>query len=92
VAVEVQSIGNAAERRLIFRLNTETLVEAGPAHPLRVDVSADGTPRPYLLVREGLEALVVRSVFYELAEFALAEDREAPHLWSDGARFPFGQG
>ncbi len=92
VAIEVESVGSGEARRLIFRLNTETLVEAGPEHPLRVDVAADGTPRPYVLVRDGLEALVARPVFYELAELALAEDAAAPRLWSGGACFPFGRG
>ncbi|KPF75597.1 hypothetical protein IP88_07055 [alpha proteobacterium AAP81b] len=93
VAVEVTSAGAGAERRLIFRLNTDDLVACGREHPLRVETAADGTPRPYLHVRgaigNGLEALVNRAVFYELADLALAEKPEAPGLWSDGAFFPF---
>jgi hypothetical protein len=45
------------------------VVEAGPDHPLRfVDEDATGGLKPYLLVRGRLDALVARSVMYELAE------------------------
>jgi hypothetical protein len=47
-------------------------------------------PRPYLHVRGGLEALVARSVYYELAEIALANGSEPPGVWSDGAFFRLG--
>ena len=56
---------------------------AGPEHRLRFD---DG-PHPYLEVRAGLDALVARPVYYELAELALAEGAEPPGLWSGGAFF-----
>jgi hypothetical protein len=88
VAVEMKSEGEGRERRLAFRLNTGDMVVAGPDHRLRFTAGADG-PHPYLRVRGGLEALVARSVYYELAELALAEAEEAPAgLWSDGAFFP----
>lgn len=80
VAVEVK-----AEDDLAFRLNTGEVVIAGPEHPLRFEHKPDG-PHPYLLVRAGLEALVVRSVWYELVELALAND--PPGLRSGGAFFP----
>lgn len=92
VAVEVLSEGEGAERRLVFRLNTEELVEAGAGNPLRVEQADDGTPRPYVMVRDGLEALVARSVFYELAEWALAEGATPPGVWSGGVFFLFGRG
>ena len=89
VAVELKSEGAGPDRRLAFRLNTGDLVVAGPDHPLRFEEQADG-PHPYLLVRTGLEALVARPVYYELAEIALAEGGDPLGLWSDGAFFPIG--
>ena len=85
VALKVQDSGT--NRRLAFQLNTGDLVTAGPEHPLRFTGTGDG-PRPYLHVRGGLEALVARSVYYELADLALAGDEPQPGLWSDGAFFP----
>lgn len=88
VAVELKREGAGAEASLAFRLNTDELVVAGPEHPLRFEERDDG-PHPYLLVRGRLEALVVRSIFYELAEIALAEGHQPPGVWSDGAFFAF---
>lgn len=88
VAVEVKSEGAGRTRRLAFRLNTGDVVVAGPEHSLDVEDRGHG-PHPYLRVRGGLDALLARPVFYELAEFAL-EDGEAG-LWSDGVFFALGQ-
>jgi hypothetical protein len=87
VAVEVKSEGEGRGRRLAFRLNTGDLVVAGPDHPLRFEEKPDG-PHPYLLVRKGLEALVARPVYYELANAALDEAADPPGLWSDDVFFP----
>jgi uncharacterized protein len=81
VAVEVKSEGEGETRSLAFRLNTGEIVIAGPDHALRFG------EQPYLEVRGGLDALIARSVFYELAEIALAEKLEALGLWSGGAFF-----
>ena len=97
VAVEMKSEGQGRARSLAFRLNTGDLVVAGPDHGLRFAAGrafsvAEAGPHPYLHVRGGLEALVARSVYYELAELALAEGAEPPGLWSEGAFFAFEAG
>jgi hypothetical protein len=86
VAIELKSEGEGADRRLAFRLNTGDMVVAGPGHPLRLAGREDG-PHPYLAVRGGLEALIARPVYYELATLAIDEDADPPGLWSDGAFF-----
>ena len=91
VAVEMKRDGEGQAATLAFRLNTGDLVTASAAHPLRFEETQDG-PRPYLHVRgtigAGLEALVTRALYYELAEIALAGDDASPGVWSDGAFFP----
>ncbi|WP_294329839.1 DUF1285 domain-containing protein [uncultured Sphingomonas sp.] len=87
VAIELKAEGEGAAMRLAFRLNTGDMVVAGPDHPLRVEHREDG-PHPYLAVRGGLDALVARSVYYELAQLALAEEGAAPGIWSQGVFFP----
>ncbi len=94
LAVEATIDGEGRDRRIIFRLNTDDLVAAGPENLLCVETATDGTPRPYVHVRNGLQALVNRPVFYQLADLALADAaNEAgtgpPGLWSNGAFFPF---
>lgn len=90
VAVEMKSEGEAAGRRMAFRLNTDDLVVAGPDHPLRIETREDG-PHPYVTVRAGLDALVARSVYYELVDLAVDEGADPPGLWSAGAFFPLGE-
>lgn len=86
VAVEMKSEGAGETRALAFRLNTGDLVTAGSDHALTIRECENG-PHPYLHVRAGLEALVSRSVYYELMNLALGEDHAPVGLWSDGAFF-----
>lgn len=93
VAVELKSEGEGEARTLAFRLNTGDVVVGGPDHPIRLEPGEQGQwpheagPRPYLAVRGGLEALISRTVFYEMVHLALAEGVEPPGLWSRGAFF-----
>jgi hypothetical protein len=87
VAVELKTEGQGRDRRLAFRLNTDELVVADADHPLRFVTTAEG-PHPYLAVRKGLNALIARTVYYEMANLALDESADQPGLWSEGAFFP----
>jgi hypothetical protein len=86
VAVELKSEGEGRDRRLAFRLNTDEAVIAGPGNPIRFEARDDG-PHPYVAVRKGLDALIARPVYYELANLALEEGASPLGLWSDGAFF-----
>ena len=83
VAVELKSEGEGEARSLAFRLNTGDVVVAGAEHRLRLDGE-----RPYLEVRGGLDALIARPAYYELAELALAEGG----VWSGGVFFALAGG
>ena len=89
VAVELESEGSGTERTLAFRLNTDHLVVAGTDHPLRVGADR---PQPYLQVRDGLEAVLARPVYYQLAELALEEGADPVGIWSGGKFFPMASG
>lgn len=91
VAVELKTEGEGESRSLAFRLNTGDLVVAGQDHPLRFASREDG-PHPYIEVRRGLEALIARPVYYELANLALGEGSAPAGLWSGGAFFPLEPG
>ena len=87
-AVELAVDGAAETQRLSFRTNLDEWVTAGPEHPIRVDVKP-GTdePRPYIRVRDGLDALIVRSVFYDLVDRS-AERGGRIGIWSLNQFFP----
>jgi hypothetical protein len=78
VAIRLDVVRDADGRQALrFQTNVGDEVEAGAANPIRVEVDpATGEPRPYVHVRRGLEALIIRPVFYELSE--LAEERAGP--------------
>ncbi len=92
LAIEMESEGEGRARRLAFRTNVGDVVVAGPDYPLRVEDRGHGA-HPYVRVRGGLEALVARPVYYELANLALDEPAGPDGtvgLWSDGAFFALG--
>lgn len=87
VAVELKISGAGAAAMLTFRLNTGDLVTAGPDHRLRLAQREEG-PRPYLHVRGGMEAVLSRAVYYELAQSAIDSGETPPGVWSGGMFFP----
>jgi len=86
-ALEMTMEGSGEARRIGFRLDSGDAVIAGPDHPLSVMESAHGLS-PRLLVRHGLEAELALPLYLELADIALAEAKQPPGVWSDGAFFP----
>ncbi len=90
VAVRLDRIGDV----LRFVTNVGDIVDAGPDNAIRVEIdAATHEPRPYLHVRRGLEALIARPVFYELADMATEQDTpEGPMMGvtSGGAWFSIG--
>lgn len=82
VAVKMKAEGG----RIALQTNVGDIVIAGPDHPIRVDGTTD-EPRPYVRIRGGLEALVARPVYYELANLAIAAGATPPSVVSDGATF-----
>ena len=91
VAVAMQVHGLGREQTLVFETNIGDIVACCSAHPLRFAQGAPGGGlKPYLLVRNGLEALVTRALVYDLAELAvpgMIEGREMPGVWSAGSFF-----
>ena len=75
-----------ADGRIAFQTNVGDLVIAGPEHPLRFENRADG-PHPYVRVRGGLDALIARSLYYDLANLAMEGGEGPPGVWSEGRFF-----
>ena len=94
VAVELAASGRGSSQILRFRTNIDDWVEADAAHPIRVAQTPDsGGPSPYILVRDRLEALISRSVYYHLAELAVEGERGGEAVlgvWSKKTFFPLG--
>jgi hypothetical protein len=88
LAVRVDRHGIGAAQTLVFTTQIGDVAAAGPERPLRITFDpATGEPRPYVRVRGGLEARILRAAFYEMS--AWAENCEGRlGVWSGGAFFP----
>ncbi len=71
IAISLKVEHDARGQTLTFATNVGDSVIADAQHPLRVEVNPENDePKPFVLVRNGLEALVSRNVFYQLVENA----------------------
>jgi len=95
VAVALTVAGAGRDQRLRFRTNLDDEVTADADHPIRVVENPEtGEPAPYVLVRDRLEALITRAVFYQLVEHGVEHARDGETLfgvWSAGCFFPLGR-
>jgi hypothetical protein len=93
-AVEMTIEGAGATQRVSFRTNLDDTVTADDAHPIRVTLDpASGEPSPYVEVRNGLQALIARPVYYELVERGETRTlagEEIYGIWSAGTFFRLG--
>lgn len=94
IAVTLAVENPGARQRLVFHTNVDDIVALDAAHPLRIaeDV-VTGTPVPYILIRNGLEARLARSVFYELVDLGCDEQLGSETsfgVWSSAKFFPLG--
>ena len=98
VALELRDSGEGRERVIALRTNIDTWVELDAEHPLRLQEDDEtGEPRPYIRLEDapggGIEARLVRSVYYQLVELAEERDIDGEKvigLWSKGQFFPLG--
>lgn len=90
VAMTVEGAG--PDQRITFETNLDESVTADSCHPIRVAIAPDtGEPRPYVEVRAGLEALILRPIYYDLIELGqghLVAGEERYGVWSAGTFFP----
>lgn len=71
MVVEARAEGAGEPPVLRFRTNLDHWVTADADHPIAVVTDPDtGEPSPYIRFRDGLDALIARSVFYALADRA----------------------
>lgn len=92
-AVEVNGVGQGRDQVLTLRTNLDDEVTLNTDHPLRIETEdGPGTPLPYILVRDDLEARILRSAWYQLVERgAEADDGETFGVWSAGTFFELGR-
>lgn len=91
LAIDFEIKGAAKDQVVTFETQVGDRVSAGPEHPLRVMRDAEtGEPSPYVMVRDGLEALIDRKSFYRLVDICVhapVKGKSWFGLWSGGAFF-----
>lgn len=95
VAVELFVGGSGCGQIVSFRTNVDQIVSVDTDHPLRVIHDPEtGEPSPYVMVRDGLEARLTRSVFYQLVALGVEETSSGEPLlgvWSGGQFYVLGK-
>jgi len=88
VATLLHVQGSGRQQVLQFETNVGDVTEAGPEHGLRFDINPQSDePSPYVHVRARLEALIARSVYYDLVALSEIVGDEFG-VWSHGVFFP----
>lgn len=94
LAVELKRENEAGRQMLRFRTSLDHWVTADAGHPIRVEEDPQtGEPSPYILFRGRLDALIARSVFYELVDMAeecVVDGKSAFAVESNGEHFILG--
>lgn len=94
VAVELTVSGVGEGQGLRFRTNLDDVLTADADHPIHVTFDQEtGEPSPYIHVRDGLDALIARPVYYELVALGEEETVAGERLygvWSQGHFFALG--
>ncbi|MCA8881715.1 MAG: DUF1285 domain-containing protein [Rhodobacteraceae bacterium] len=92
VATDFTVSADGAAQSLTFTTQVGDEVTADSEHPIRVIRDPEtGEPRPYVLVRANLEALIDRKSFYRLVDLGEEADHDGARwfgVWSAGRFFP----
>lgn len=87
-AIRMQVDGQGRTQVVSFETNCDDAVTVDADHPLRfAEEQGTGGLKPYVMVRAGLEALVVRALFYDLVAAGTVEG-EWFGVWSSGLFWP----
>ena len=94
VVVELEEHGQEQEQELFLRTMTDDVIRVDDDHKIWVEFSEDGEPSPYVEIRDGLNALIARNVYYQLIEIGTTSEDESGTkfgVWSAGRFFVLGE-
>ena len=94
VATTMETLNSDAEQAITFTTTLGDSIIADSNHPIRVDIDqASQQPKPYIHFRDGLDALISRTAFFDLANIAQEVKRNGHTdltVWSMGIEFTLG--
>jgi hypothetical protein len=80
----VEFRGKGEEQQIDIVTTLDDRVTLGADHRIRIEYNDDNAPRPYVNVRGALDALLSRSVYYDLAERAVEDENGRFGVYSKG--------
>jgi hypothetical protein len=90
LATRLDRVGEGDEAAIVATTNVGDVVTLDQDHLLRVTIdAATGEPRPYICVRDRLEARLLRAPFFDLVDWA-EEQNGVLRVRSSGAWFELG--
>ena len=92
LAVALEVTGEGASQTLTFYTNIDQIVTVDSEHPIRVETDPiTEEPSPYVAVSGTIDALIARSIFYQLVDLAVSyKDDKILGVWSSGLFFELG--
>lgn len=93
-AVEMKIDLSGKDQEISFRTNLDEWVVLDGEHALRVTHDLEtGEPSPYIMIRGGMEARIVRAVYYDIVKSAVEDEKEKGlfGLWSRKNFYPIGK-
>ena len=77
VATLMETLEDGDQSAIVFTTNLGDKIVLDNQHPIRIEIDPQTQqPRPYIYFRNGLEALISRSAFYDLICLANEEQRD----------------
>ncbi len=77
VATLVECVEDQGQQAIIFTTNIGEHIVLDREHAIRIEIDPDTKePRPYVHLRDGLDALISRSAFYDLINLAHLIERD----------------
>ena len=70
-----------------FTTNLEDKILLSKNNPLRLEFDDKKNPRPYVYLFRGMEALILRQVYYEIVKYAVKDENGIYGIWSDNTFF-----
>ena len=84
---EINYKGNYEEGNCWVTTNLDETFLLGKKNYLRIAFDKNKNPRPYVFIYRGLEALMLRSVYYDMVNYAVKDEKGCYGIWSDKTFF-----
>ena len=78
------------DQGIVLRTNIDQYITVDSDHPVYVSKRPNGEYAPYLLISDGLTALINRTVYYQMAELCMervSSKGSQTGIWSEGSFF-----